>query len=73
MPPTFSGAPPSSLLMWAVDAAITAPQPGSIDCSAVTFAPVPLKTGKTSTGFPKWPANTSRSRPVTVSAPYAGS
>ena len=53
MPPTFSGAPPSSLLTCAVDAAITAPHRGSIDCSAVTFAPVPLKTGNTSTGLPK--------------------
>ena len=34
MPPTRSGAPPSSELMCAVDALMTAPQRGSIDCSA---------------------------------------
>ena len=49
MPPTRSGAPFSSVLMCAVSAQITAPQRGSIDCSDSTFAPVPLKTGKTST------------------------
>ena len=53
MPATRSGAPPSSTLMWAVDAAITAPQRGSIDCSPTTLAPVPLNTGNASTPSPK--------------------
>ncbi len=44
-PPTRSGAPFSSVLMWAVSAQMTAPHRGSIDCSDSTLAPVPLKTG----------------------------
>ena len=64
MPPTRSGAPPSSELMCAVDALITAPQRGSIDCRPVTFAPVPLNTGNASTPSPKCCANTSCSRSV---------
>lgn len=49
-PPIRSGAPPSSVLMCADSAAITAPQRGSIACRATTFAPVPLNVGYTSTG-----------------------
>ena len=64
MPPTRSGAPPSSELMCAVFAEITAPQRGSIDCSAVTFAPVPLNTGNASTPLPKCCTNTSCRRSV---------
>ena len=64
MPATRSGAPPSSTLMWAVDAEITAPQRGSIDCSPTTFAPVPLKTGNASTPSPKCWTKTSCRRAV---------
>ncbi len=69
IPATRSGAPPSSTLMWAVDAAITAPQRGSIDCRPVTFAPVPLNTGNACTPSPKWWANTSCRRAVYASSP----
>ncbi len=54
MPAIRSGAPPSSTLMWAVLAQITAPQRSVRACRAVTFAPVPLKTGKASAYGPKW-------------------
>ena len=53
MPPIRSGAPFSSMLMWAVEAQTTAPQRGSRDCSESTLAPVPLKTGKHSIPSPK--------------------
>ena len=39
--------------MCALFAATTAPQRGSSDCSASTFAPVPLKTGNASACPPK--------------------
>ena len=53
-PPIRSGAPPSSTLMCADSAQITAPQRSVSAWSAVTFAPVPLKTGKASAVGPKW-------------------
>lgn len=53
-PAIRSGAPPSSTLMCAVSAQITAPQRSVRAWRAVTFAPVPLKTGKASAYGPKW-------------------
>lgn len=53
-PAIRSGAPPSSTWMWALLAQITAPQRSVIAWRAVTFAPVPLKTGKASAYGPKW-------------------
>lgn len=52
-PPTRSGAPPSSTLMWADSAQITAPQRSVIAWRETTLAPVPLKTGKASAVGPK--------------------
>ncbi len=71
MPATRSGAPPSSVLMCAVVAQITAPQRGSIERRPVTFAPVPLKTGNASAPRPKCSPTTSCSRAVYASPPYA--
>ena len=48
-----SGAPPSSVWMWAFALVTTAPQRGSRLVSAVTFAPVPLNTGNASARSPK--------------------
>lgn len=53
-PPIRSGAPPSSTLMWADSAQITAPHRSVSAWSAVTLAPVPLNTGKASAVGPKW-------------------
>ncbi|CNL28142.1 Uncharacterised protein [Mycobacterium tuberculosis] len=50
--------------MCAVEAAITAPQRGSIDCSPVTFAPVPLNTGNAAAVSPKCAWKTSCRRAV---------
>jgi hypothetical protein len=55
--------------MWAVDAAITAPHRGSIDCSPTTFAPVPLNTGNAWTPSPKWCGKTAWRRVVYSSSP----
>ena len=51
--PTFSGAPPSSTFTCAVAAQITASQDFTVACRAITFAPVPLKTGNTRASLPK--------------------
>ncbi len=64
MPPTFSGAPASSVWMCAVAVHTTAPHRGSIDCSPTTFAPVPLKTGNACACSPKCSVKTSCSRAV---------
>jgi hypothetical protein len=50
--------------MCAVFAEITAPQRGSIEVRAVTFAPVPLNTGKVSAWSPKCDFMTSCRRAV---------
>ena len=59
-----SGAPASSVLMWAVSAVMTAPQRGSMLVSPTTLAPVPLKTGNVSASVPNCCRMTSRSRAV---------
>ena len=63
-PETRSGAPASSVWMWAVSVAMTAPQRGSTLVSATTLAPVPLKTGKVSARSPKCSRTTSDRRAV---------
>ena len=64
MPPIRSGAPFSSVWMWAVSAQTTAPHRGRTDWSDSTLAPVPLNTGNTVAASPKcWPT-TSWSREV---------
>jgi hypothetical protein len=52
-PVILSGAPPSSVWMWALALVTTAPHLGSRLVSAVTFAPVPLNTGNASARSPK--------------------
>ncbi len=69
-PLTRSGAPPSSVWMWAVPLAMTAPQRGMSAVRASTFAPVPLKTGKTSACSPNSARTTSVRRAVYWSSPY---
>src|SRR5699024_1525003 len=71
MEPMRSGAPPSSTLMCAVAAQITAPQRGNNACKPTTFAPVPLKTGYAVAVEPKCFTMTSSSNAVYSSAPYA--
>ena len=51
MPPIRSGAPFSSVWMWAVSAQTTAPHRGRTDWSDSTLAPVPLNTGNTVAGL----------------------
>ena len=68
-PPTRSGAPHSSTLMWAVEAQTTAPQRGTTEERPTTLAPVPLKTGYASACSPKFARTTSASRSVYRSAP----
>ena len=63
-PETRSGAAFSSVWMCAVEVATTAPQRGSTLVSAVTFAPVPLNTGKASACSPKCCRMTSCRRAV---------
>ena len=60
----FVAAAPPAAVAQVLDAAITAPHRGSIDCSPVTFAPVPLNTGKARTPSPKWVSKTSCRRAV---------
>ena len=57
MLPIRSGAPPSSVLMWAVSAQTTAPQRGRSAWRATTLAPVPLKTGHVTAPAPTWPGD----------------
>jgi hypothetical protein len=52
---------------------MTASQRRVIACSATTFAPVPLKTGKASACDPKWSLTASASLAVVASSPYATS
>src|SRR5699024_154665 len=68
-PPTFSGAPVSSLLMCAEAAVITAAHRGRADWRARTFAPVPLKTGNAWASGPKWRVMISWTRAVHASPP----
>ena len=59
MPPATSGAPPSSVLMCAVSAQMTASQWAVMARSETTFAAVPLKTGQACARSPKWRRKTS--------------
>ncbi len=53
MPATFSGAPHSSVWMWACEEQMTESQRSVIADSATTFAPVPLNVGQHEAFSPK--------------------